>query len=249
MNNFLAYRVEFTWQSLLTFITGIIAGMVLITALMALLILLSLKRNKKLKKGNDIEDVELKSLIDASKANYLLMKKSSEKAVKSKAITSSVYGLMLDIAKRYYPKSKRPLYELTLSESLMLVQYIHDELQVLFNKKIFSFITNKMRIINVLSLIETSQKIQNNKVAKAVGEGGKTVNKLIFAINVINPLTWIKKGVNKLTSDVIVPKIIDVVIEVVGIKTNQVYSKHALRDDLFEEYDNVEVDVIENKKK
>ena len=96
-----------------------------------------------------------------------------------------------NIASKFNPTSKKPLQELTIDESLVLVRYISNRIDELLSSKILKLFRG-MTIKKILEIKNTGQKITESKIYKTAA--GAKLGKLMQALKVVNPFYWIKKG-------------------------------------------------------
>lgn len=219
---------KFNFSSILTLLTGVAIGFIL-CAVTYMLIFLSTfnKKEKEIKSTSvEVDNEEILKLIRSSKNEYSEEFCDSTTGQKIQGVKDISYRLINDIAKTYYPKSSYPIYELSLDELLMLCHYITDRINSMFSGPILKNF-KKVKMSQVVKLIDIKKKIDENKVMKAANKMHvpKLASGVFAVLNVFNPVYWVKKLMINTTLVVATNKIALVVIDVVGEETNKVYSK------------------------
>lgn len=206
-----------------TFGMGILMGFLI---MLLLYILAAIKgMNKELKRRkvqeSDVDINEVNWLIDEAKIRF----KGLEKEKKQSTFTN-VYNvgnnLAHNIASKFYPKSKKPLQELTVDEVLILTHYISDRIDELLSPKILKMFRG-MTLKQILNLKNTGQKIVESKIYKTTM--GAKLGKVWQAVKVVNPFYWIKKGTVDQVIKIIIKKIALNSIVIIGEETYKIYSK------------------------
>lgn len=233
------FKITISFEVFIAFFFGIIAGVILLILLYAYSVLMSIKDNeKKIEKINNISDEEVITLIHDAKANYLVLRKSPDKEVAAGALKDVISSIIYDIAKKCNPDSKRPLFELTIDEVILLSGYITTRVDQLLSHKGLGIFRRKLKISQILQILEIKQKVDNNAAVKATKKLGapKIINTIWMGINVLNPFFWVKKLVTSVSTNIIMKKIFLLTIDIVGQETYKIYSKSAitLKDPEFE---------------
>ena len=150
------------------------------------------------------------------------------------------------IASTYYPESKYPLYELNISELVVLLHYITNRIDEIFDKNILKLFKN-MSISNVFKILDIHKKINDNKAVKAVKKVNPALKVIKGIVNYANPLYWIKKLVVGGTINIAVNKMSLLIIDIVSSETIKVYSKRLFNEEnnLLEEMINKEIEEME----
>ena len=225
--------IEINLGWLITFFSGVLFGVILLSLWYLVAVLASL--NKGLKRARvqeeDIDEKEIKWLIE-----------DAHKTFKDKRIRTEVgYGPHLinvalelgnDIATKFFPKSKYPYLELTLDESLVLLKYVSDRFNQLLDKpvlKMFKGITLR----RLFTLNETKAKIDNNLIVKTSNKlkVNEIVKQSMMVLNVVNPLYWFRRLVLNNVTHVIMIKLGLVIISLTGEETYKIYSKKVFDQD------------------
>ena len=142
-------------------------------------------------------------------------------------------NLANDVARMYYPKSSRPLLELSIDELIKLDYYIMERIERIFEGRILR-IVKRIRISQIMFILDKKKQVEDSKIVKAakklnVAGIGRAIK---GALNIVNPTYWVKKGSAKITLELGFNKIANVIFEIIGEETAKIYSKKA-----FEIYD------------
>ena len=123
------FEIDFNIGSLLIFLAGIGFGLLLFGLLYLYFTLRTLK-DKKYYVDSKLEYVvkenEIKNIIKYHQDKYLIQRKDENKDIAGRAMKDALSNVVLDIATKYFPDSKRPLLELSIDELIMLMRYITD---------------------------------------------------------------------------------------------------------------------------
>ena len=208
--------------SLIPFIFGIIIGFAVCFLLYLLVIVSSLKKTEKIASSQvfDVDDEIINNLISNAKNKYIEEASTANTNTKIESLKYICSDLLNDIAKTYYPKSKFPLYELSIDEFLRLVSYIQNRVDSLFKGKILK------NIYIEFWGFDLKKKIDESAAYKAANKVASKASVVWSALNILNPAYWIKKIAIDRTFNVIINKIATTVIDIVGDEGNKVYSKN-----------------------
>lgn len=241
------FGITFDIKYLIVFLTGIVFGFLFLGLLYVYSILISLRKKTKRKR----QVVEIDSL------EIELMIKNAQKEFKNKELRKEVgyfthlkevlLSLSLDIAKKYYPKSKTPLLELTVEESLLLTHYISDRLNELLSARMLRPLKRRT-LTQFKTLYDAKVKVEESKVVE-VGKSvkaGKVARTFFNTTNLLNPAYWIKRVTTDKLYGIIIMRISCALIAITGEETYKIYSKsfyqepEALDIDLESYYENIE---------
>jgi hypothetical protein len=220
---------KFSWENVMILLAGIAIGFVMCAFIYLVVILVSLKKSEDYihKAKVEIEDEEIKRVIRSARNLFYEESSNQTTAQKFVDLKSISWQLINDIAKMYYPNSEYPIYELSLDELMMLNHYITNRVDSLFKGKILrSF--KKVKISQILRLIDIKKKIDDNKVVK-VAKKAKVpglFKATMTVLNVFNPAYWVKKLMINTTLSVGSNKIAATIIDIVGEETAKIYSKN-----------------------
>lgn len=248
--------VDWTWGVFLAFLWGILAGALIICGVYIINALASLRKSRYImnKRVKSIDKSEVEALIENAQQDYLVKRK--EKDPEQGYLKNIIMGLVQDVAKLYYPKSKKPVAELTFDELLVLSHYITDTIDSILSRPALK-VFKRMKLSTVLNILD----IRKNKAVKKAQEVNEKykISKVTSVVTTIyhsiNPFYWFKKAVFDTSFALITKKITLIVIEVVGEQTNKVFSKEALvlednaLNEMLESLDSDIKDIEEGKEK
>lgn len=214
------------FPNLAIFLAGILIGLVLAGCLYCLMLFLSVKNNKKIKEIQllHITDEEMIDLVEQTKKDFISNNKGLSAVETSKHLGHTIKELINRIASFYFPKSKHPVYELTITELLNLLTYINNRLDDILDKPIFKPFKN-LSITQIVKIIETRKKANDSKMVKVAVTARKISKIGSTVINYANPYHWVKKLVFSKAISYTINKISLITIDVVADETNKVYSK------------------------
>lgn len=223
-----------SWTNVLTFITGIVFGIILSGLVYLILLMISIKKQEKtiVKCQSEVDDEQIKKAIIAAKNIYNEQASQATTDIKLIAIKNISWDLIQDIAKLHYPEAKYPIYELSVDELLMLNHYITNRIEHIFEGKVLKLF-RKMKLSTIVGALETKKKIEENKLVKAaqVATRSKPVKVMLGIVNIVNPKYWASKFLNSTIIPAAMNKIATLIIEIVGQETRRVYSKNAFSDE------------------
>ena len=219
---------KFSWGNVVLLLAGIAIGFVICAFIYVVIVLTSLKKNEKddTKHKIDIENEELKRVIRSARNQYYEESSNSPINQKIADIRDISWRLINDVAKLYYPNSDYPIYELSIDEFMKLNHYITNRVDSLFKGKILKSF-KKIKISQILKLIDLKRKLDENKVVKVAKKAKvpSLFKATMTVLNVFNPAYWVKKLMINTTLSVGTNKIASTVIDIVGEETIKVYSK------------------------
>lgn len=231
---------EFDFNSLVSFLIGILFGVSLLALLYSLLVVSSIKSKKYVvkTKNETVTDEEIMEIINNATLQF---KDKSLKGAKNTIghCWSICSNLTQDIARKFFPKSKRPFAELSVDELLLLAIYISNRINELIDRPGLRLV-KKVKLSTILALgdaknvIEASELMKMTKKYKIM----KMVDTVKGALNILNPVYWFRKTVMNSTLDFAVHKLCLAVIEIVGEETYKIYSKR-----VFDEEKNLDLNV------
>ncbi len=144
--------------------------------------------------------------------------------------------LAQEIARYYYPKSKYPLYELSIQELLDLNYYITKRIEEIINGKLIRHFKNN-RIVTIVNILNTKKAIDNSKLMKLSRKYKfsklYTVGRAV--LNYANPIFWFRKLAIKPSTVLVTKEICKYIITIFGEETNKIYSKTIFKKDESEE--------------
>ena len=227
MNIFLVkfwiFNIDFT--TILSFLVGVIVGFILLCLLYAIFVLSSLRDKKFIIKTKDdsLTTVEVKDMIVTAQKTFKdknLRGKKKRMAFAVEIGKDLVYG----IATRFYPKSKYPLLELSVDETMMLSLYVKERLEEIINRRGIRLLKG-FKIADIVNITTSSNKIMKSEAFKVTKEISGVATKIKNVLNVINPLVLVRKYIIGTTINVVTDKLCIIALAVVGEETYKIYSK------------------------
>lgn len=228
------FEIDFNIGSLLIFLAGIGFGLLLFGLLYLYFTLRTLK-DKKYYVDSKLEYVvkenEIKNIIKYHQDKYLIQRKDENKDIAGRAMKDALSNVVLDIATKYFPNSKRPLLELSIDELIMLMRYITDRVDKLLGHRGIR-ILRKVKLSTIMNIVDKSIKVNNTQAVQVAKKYkvGKIVKTGGMILNALNPFYWIKKGTTKLVTATLYKKIMLIIISIAGEETYKIYSKQAFKE-------------------
>lgn len=222
---------------LICFIAGMIIGLILIFIIYMLVVLI----NKKITKNRKIKNKEKRYIDQTHLINNYIIKYDNLAAKKNlstkiETFKNISFQLVNDIAEKYYPQSQNPLGELSIEDSIKIIQKIEDEINeiitsILEHKACQTLYTLGRGSINIINFFKKKEdrihekKLEDLKISRLIQiydqlalknneEETKKENAPFFIINNL---------INK--------KLIDL-IKNIGNLANKAYSR-GLRDEYY----------------
>lgn len=220
---------DFNFSSLISFIIGIFMGIIILLLIYAIMVISSLG-NKKFIIPTDNDTFELrdvKVMVEQAQAAYKnkeLRGKKSRPGYCFDLVKDLIYG----IAYVYAPKSKYPIFELTLEEEILLATYISNRINELLDRKGVRLL-KKLKVSQIMSLTKKTNDTLNNEVVKTTLKASK-FKKVIDYLNIINPYKIFKIQVVDRIINLIIDKLCLIIIAVSGEETYKIYSKKAFTE-------------------
>ena len=185
------FDIDFNNGSFIIFISGVIFGLFIFGLLYLYFTLRTLKDKKYYVESeleNTIKEEEIKEIISSYQEKYLNQRKNDNKEVTSRFVKEVLYGVIIDIASKYFPDSKRPLLELSIDELIMLMRYITNRVDNLLGYRGIK-ILRKIKLSTIMNIVDASLKVNNTKVVQTTKKYkvGKIVKSSIGVLNILNP--------------------------------------------------------------
>ncbi len=219
-----------TFQTLFVLLTGVILGFVICSTIYGVLILSSLNNKKRVRLDKelniDADEVKIKNEIEIIKKKFVQQTDGLAVKERFEALGPSLMDTINIVASSYYPHSKYPLYELSISELILFLRYLSYRIEGIFDTPILRPFKN-MTISQIIKIIDTQKKISENKVVKKINNPvtNKFKKVMLGILNYANPVYWVKKLVMGTAINIATKKICLIVIDIVGDETNKTYSK------------------------
>lgn len=220
MENFV---LKISISSFMSFLVGIFVGVAIFFLIMFYFIISSFKKSSKKNRPNlsPIFKKEIKWIVEDCKNEYKNDNVREEIGAFNhfKVITAR---MIKDIASKFNVRSRKPQFELTIDEMLLLTRYISRRVDRLFENKILKRFRN-MTIKQIIDLKNLEKRIRNS----AAVEGAKLSNadKLLKVVQVFNPVFWFRKAVYEPIVNKIILNITLEIIEIIGEESYLIYSK------------------------
>ena len=150
--------IRFDLSTLISFLIGISFGFLVLFLIYIYAVLKSMNKGLQLRQTDeqDIDEEEIKWLIkDAIK--QFKHKETRDEVGFGKHLLDVNKELSIDIAKKFYPKSKYPYLELTLDETLMLNHYITDRFQELMASSRILRLTRGWTLAKIVEMNEVKK--------------------------------------------------------------------------------------------
>ncbi len=231
--------LRFDFSSLISFLIGISFGFLVLLLIYVYAVLKNMNKGLKLRKTDeqDIDEEEIKWLIqDAIK---LFKDKESREAVGyGKHLLEVNKELSVDIAKKFYPKSKYPYLELTIDETLMLNHYITDRFQELMASSKILKLTRGWTLAKIVEMNEVKNKIEKNVIVKTAKKYSGITKAAGAVLNAVNPVYWFRRLTKEVALQIISIQIGVALIKITGEETYKIYSKK-----VFDEEKTIDMDV------
>ena len=224
---------EFDWSSLVTLLVGVFLGCALFSIVYSILVVSSMKRKKHVVNAVNIEvtDEEIKEIID----NAIMQFKDKDlKGSKATLIHCKdvCFAMASDIARKFFPKAKRPLAELSLDEMLKLSIYISDRINEIVDRPGLRLIKS-VKLSTILSLGDAKKVIDDSQLMKVTRKYKimSVFKTVVGALNIFNPVYWIRRTVINSSLDFAFRKLCLAVIGIVGEETYKIYSKRVFDEE------------------
>jgi hypothetical protein len=216
-------------EDMLAFLLGLITGVFVIMVILFLSFVRSGKKEYKISiKGNEsITQIEAEELVSKQYKEFKRVYKSNENEdAFVRLLYKHSYGIIEEISKRFYPKSKYPLLELSLSEIVLLLEVISSRLQVVLSKPMIR-LTKDVKLSQIVYFYKLKKDFDEGSMNKILKKYKVTnvVKTGLMALNITNPFYWLRKAVFKFGGDAVFNQTIKVTLDVVAEEAIKLYSK------------------------
>lgn len=215
-------------KTLLVLLTGIVIGLVIASTFYAIILFSSIKKKEReiQKDIDEISDLEIAEIVKEVKKQYVEETEGLPFNNRFELLRNRLFELIQRIATVYYPESKYPIYELTIEELIMFMQYLSTRIDVIFEKKLLRQF-KKISISQIFRLVDTKKKIDDNKAVKAItsSKPGKVGSFIMNTVLKISPTHWIKNILIGSSVNFGTRKIALLIMDIVADETNKTYSK------------------------
>ena len=217
--------IRFDYSTFISFLIGVSFGFLLLLLIYLYAVLKSMNKGLKLRSVDeqDIDEEEIKWLIKDAQKQFKNKEERNE-AGYPKHLLNITKELSVDIAKKFYPKSKYPYLELTVDETLKLNHYITDRLEQLLSGRILRM-TRGLTLTKIVEMNDTKTKIENNALVKTAKKYGNVAKATLAVINAVNPVWWFRKLTKEVAVNQVLIRIGMTIIAITGEETYKIYSK------------------------
>lgn len=226
-------KSAFSWTSLFSFLVGIIFGIEIIFLIYIYLVIRGLNKKRFLVDAQETN-------IDAKEILEIVSDYQNEfKGLKLEGIGANVGScskmcklLTIDIAGKFYPNSKYPVFEISVDEVLLLTHYISQRIDEILSHKGLKML-KKLKISQIIAMSTVKKNVDDNalmKTSKKINLTGK-ISTIKKVINVVNPVYWVKRFIIDNSINIVVRKICVVSLGIVGEETYKIYSKSLFNEE------------------
>lgn len=220
---------ELNFSTVLSFIVGLIFGMILLGLIYALLVVISI-RDKKYKvevNPDNLRQEEAIAMVKKAQDSFNdreLRGKLKKGEYFRRLTTDLVYG----IASSFYPDSKYPLLEITIDEAIELMGYVQYRFDEILKKGPIKLI-KRLKISTIFNVSVNAQSVVENKAFKATANVAEKASKVKKVIDTINPMKWFKRLVVDNAIRIITNKLYLALLGIIGEEAYKIYSKSVLK--------------------
>lgn len=230
---FSSFKDLITLKSLGILLVGIFIGFVLCFSIYGILLLKSItQKEKEIIVSHKIEDSEIKTIVEDIKKQFIEESEGLSNKDKFEVLGNKIYEIINKIANKYYPESKYPLYELTIEELIMFLQYISNRIDGIFDKAILRLF-KRISISKIFEIIDFKKRIDETRAAKLVKKANDkgVVAGVRNVMGFINPGYWFKKLTVGSTVNFAIRKACLMIIDIVAEETVKTYSKSLFNEE------------------
>ena len=222
-------------SSIIAFVIGIGAGMILLLLIFAIIIASEKKKASKVTGAtiDKLNEEKVKELISNKQKEFIKLVEEDEQEY-IKTCTTLTMELLHEISSYYFPDSLYPEYELTIIEAANLIHYVVDQVVKQLDRPILRM-CYKVKISSIANTINKSRKVKNNKMVKAAGKAAGTAGNIKTVLNMLNPVMWFNKIVVNGGYAIAIKKLIKAELAIVGRECDKVYSKSLFNKESDEE--------------
>ncbi len=218
--------IDINLSSLISFFIGILTGLMILLVIYMYAVFKNLNSQTEHKiSEDDVDEAVILLLIDDAKKEFK-KKELRQKQGYAVYLYKISKELGYDIASKFYPNSKTPHLELTLDETIKLNHYITDRVDQLTNHRLLKLF-RKYTLSYIYDVTTKTKKVKESKVLKAAEKYGidEIYKASMTAINVVNPVYWLRRLANEQVLERILVQIGLAIISITGEETYKIYSK------------------------
>lgn len=222
------WKFNIDYASLILFFIGLFIGILLFGLVFLIIKLKARKYSDFIIKSNEN--------VTADDANKLIISsvEALERSIENKEdhiveLTKNIaYNLMEDIARLFFPSSKRPLFELSLDELITLAETVSINIEKALDQKLFSRILKGVKISTLVSVSVGREYYESEAFEIKKQQSIKTKIKS-FVGDVIKKTkaTVIKTGISALQ---VLPKTCRLIVQVCGEETYKAFAIKLSKD-------------------
>ena len=221
---FWIFRIDFT--TILTFAIGALVGAMLLCLAYALFVVMTLRDKKYQTKlqANDLSAKEAEEMIHIAQEAFK-SKDLRGDSTKMQHFKSISHDLVYGIASRFYPNSKRPLFELSIDEGIELIGYVQKRLDEILSNRVLK-IFRRYSFSTILGLTQATTAVVDSKafeVTKTVSKGYQIGKKIVKSV--LDPSWFVRKFTTDIAVSVIMNKLYLTTIAIIGEEAYKIYSK------------------------
>ncbi len=224
---------EFDISSLIAFLVGIVVGFALLGIIYAILVVSSLKSKKYViaAQNADVTDEEILLIIQNSQKVFKDKQMKGTQPTINHAMDVTM-KMAKDISRRFFPKSKRPFAELSVDELLRLCVYVSDRINAILDRPALRLL-KRIKLSTILGLGDAKKVIDESSLMKMTKKYKikKIFNTVKNALNIVNPVYWIRKGIIDTSLNFAIRKLCLAVIGIAGEEIYKVYSKRVFDEE------------------
>ncbi len=225
---------NFDLSMLFSFLFGVAIGIAIFALIYLLLVVSSMHKKNYIvmTQVKDVNDEVILEMINETQKVFKDKKLQGEASTIGYASTLST-NLVRNIATAFFPKSKHPIYELSVDEVILLFVYVSKRVDEILDHRGLRFV-RKIKISTFIGLGEVKKEIDDNPIIKTTKKYKikETFNAFKSVINVVNPIYWVRKLVVNQIFDVIMRKLCLAIIGIIGEETYKIYSKSVFNIDV-----------------
>ncbi len=235
MTLFKLWIFDFDLASLIAFFIGIFVGCALLVLIYSIIVISTMKNKKYIAKSNVIEvtDDEIKEIVEISRKAYSDKELKGAKGSIGHCFDVCV-NLVTDIARKFFPNSKRPLAELTIDEILELFIYVSNRINSIIDRPGIRLL-KKLKLSTLLALGDAKKVIDDSSLMKLTKKYKlkKILDTVLGVLNIFNPVYWARRVFINTAIDIALNKLCLSVIGIVGEETYKIYSKRVFEEERY----------------
>lgn len=217
------------FATVLSFIIGLVFGMILLGLIYALLVVISLK-DKKYRVEANPENLRQEQALEMIKNAQSAFndRELRGKLTKGQYFRRLTGDLVYGIASSFYPESKYPLLEITIDEAIELMGYVQYRLNDILGRRAIRLL-KRFKISFIFSASMKTQEVIDNKAFQVAKNVTQTASKVKKVVDTINPLKWFKRLVVDNAITIVTNKLYLAALAIIGEEAYKIYSKSVIK--------------------